>query len=76
MTMRRVTVDELENNFPVLTVQRLAPYYLLNPIEYIWCKMKSHVKRHMRVPAVTCPGVGETTATVCGAKTLTMQWRP
>ena len=49
-----------EEDFPGLTVQRFAPYWpMLNPVENIWCKMKSHVKRHMRVPAVARPGVGE-----------------
>ena len=28
-------------------------------VENVWSKMKSHIKRHMRVPAVVCPGVGE-----------------
>ena len=54
------TVDELEEDFPGLTVQRLAPYSpMLDPVENIWCKMKSHVKRHVSVPAVAHPGVGE-----------------
>ena len=54
------TVEELKEDFPGLTAQRLAPYSpMLNPVENIWCKMKGHVKRHMRVPTVARPGVGE-----------------
>ena len=53
-------VEELTVDFPGLTVQRLGPYSpMLNPIENIWSKMKSHIKRHMRVPEVAHPGVGE-----------------
>ena len=53
-------VQELEVDFPGLTVRRLGPYSpMLNPIENVWSKMKSHIKRHMRVPAVVRPGVGE-----------------
>ena len=53
-------VQELELDFPGLTVRRLGPHSLmLNPIENVWSKMKSHIKRHMRVSAVVCPGVGE-----------------
>ena len=50
-------VKELELDFPGLTVRPYSP--MLNPIENMWSKMKSHIKRHMRVPAVVCPGVGE-----------------
>ena len=54
------TVNELGEDFPGFTVQRLAHYSpMLNPVENIWCKMKSHVKWHMRVPAVARPEVGE-----------------
>ena len=53
-------VQELELDFPGLTVRRLGPHSpMLNPIENVWSKMKRHIKRHMRVPAVVCPGVGE-----------------
>ena len=53
-------VQELEVDFPRLAVTRLGPYSpMLNPIENVWSKMKSHIKRHMRVPAVVCPGVVE-----------------
>ena len=52
-------VQELELDFPGLTIRCLGPYSpMLNPIENVWSKMKSYIKRHMRVPAV-CPGVGE-----------------
>ena len=54
------TVDELEDDFPGLTVQQLGPYSpMLNPYEKIWSKMKSHIKQHMRVPAIAHPRVGE-----------------
>ena len=53
-------VQELEEDFPGLTVRKLGPYSpMLNPIENIWSKMKSHINRHMRVPAVVRPGLGE-----------------
>ena len=67
------TVDKLEEDFPGLTVQRLLPFSLMfNPVENIWCEMKSYIKRHMRMPVVARPGVGNS----MWNKTLTMQWRP
>ena len=45
---------------PGLTVLRLAPYSpMLNPIEQIWSKIKSHVKRNMSVPNVSGDNLGE-----------------
>ena len=32
---------------------------MLNPIENVWSKMKSHIKRQMGVPAVVRPGLAE-----------------
>ena len=53
-------VHELEVDFPGLPVRRLGPYStMLSPIENVWSKMKSHIKRHMGVPAVVYLGVGE-----------------
>lgn len=45
---------------PGLTLLRLSPYSpMLNPIENIWSKLKSVVKRNNRVPVVEPPGVME-----------------
>lgn len=42
------------------TLLRLAPYSpMLNPIETIWSKVKSHVKANLLVPSVQAPGVTE-----------------
>lgn len=39
---------------------RLGPYSpMLNPIENIWAKIKSHVKSAIGIPTVEGPGVGE-----------------
>ena len=41
-------VQELELDFLGLTVRRLGPHSpMLNPIENVWSKIKSHIKRHM-----------------------------
>jgi hypothetical protein len=32
---------------------------MLNPIEYIWSKVKCYTKTHLRVPQVVAPGVIE-----------------
>lgn len=38
----------------------LAPYSpMLNPIENVWSKIKSNVRRSMEVPEVMAPGLGE-----------------
>ena len=53
-------VEECQIERPGVQVVRLGPYSpMLNPIENIWSKLKSHVKRHMRLPAIVPPGVGE-----------------
>ena len=53
-------VEELETDFSGLTDQRLGPYSpMLSPIENVWSKMKSHIKRQMGVPAVVRPGLAE-----------------
>ena len=40
-------VQELELNFPGLMVRRLGPHSaMLNPIENVWSKMKSHKVAH------------------------------
>lgn len=42
------------------TLLRLSPYSpMLNPIETIWGKIKSHVKSAMGIPQVNPPNVGE-----------------
>lgn len=42
------------------TLLRLSPYSpMLNPIEIIWSKIKSYVKRQLRIPNVEPPGVIE-----------------
>lgn len=39
---------------------RLGPYSpMLNPIEIIWSKIKSHVKTNLTIPNFNAPGVGE-----------------
>ena len=53
-------VEEFETDFPGPTVPHLGPYSpMLNPIENVWSKMKSHIKRQMGVPAVVRPGLAE-----------------
>lgn len=45
---------------PGLVLLRLSPYSpMLNPIENVWSKLKSVVKRNNRVPVVHPPGVME-----------------
>lgn len=45
---------------PGLVLLRLSPYSpMLNPIENVWSKLKSVVKRNNRVPEVHPPGVME-----------------
>lgn len=39
---------------------RLGPYSpMLNPIELVWCQIKTHVKTHLRIPQVAPPELGE-----------------
>ena len=68
-------VQDLELDFPDLTVRQLGSHSpMLNPIENVRSKMKSHIKRHMRVPAVVCPGVGEQRLQYVETK-LTKRWQ-
>lgn len=54
------SLNQCEEERPGLIVLHLGPYSpMLNPIENIWQKIKSNVKRHMRPPVVVPPGVGE-----------------
>lgn len=47
-------------NGTAATLLRLGPYSpMLNPIEAIWSKIKTHVRGHLRVPNVAGPGVAE-----------------
>lgn len=53
-------IEECQDIFPGLIVQGLGPYFpMLNPIENIWSKMKSVVKREMVVPNVSGHAIGE-----------------
>lgn len=53
-------IEQCQDQFPGLIVKRLGPYSpMLNPIENIWSKMKSHVKKEMVVPNVSGHAIGE-----------------
>ena len=53
-------LEEIEENINGFRILRLGPYSpMLNPIENIWSKMKSYIKRKMSVPDVSPPNVGE-----------------
>jgi len=53
-------MEEVEENIPGFKILRLGPYLpMLNPIENIWSKIKSHIKTNMRLPNVAPPNVGE-----------------
>lgn len=57
---RHALLERAVEQVPGLTLLRLSPYSpMLHPIENIWSKLKSVVKRNNRVPVVEPPGVME-----------------